>query len=236
MAGWLVARMSRHRWCELSAKRVMPSKPGPAVEVPTRPRSRLARAVERSCGRCELKATCASCSSGERYTTRAPMRSSHWTNSGPGSLVKIQERPAKSWASADSTPWLSLPAMGWPPTKRGRCAARSTMSLLVLPASVTRAPGLSRGANWSMVFKIAPMGCERKTRSACGTISASVPPWWMTPRSLAFAKVDGLLTPRMRPSKPAARRARAKEPPMSPTPMMATLIMGWAGEGARPTS
>src|ERR1700676_3773236 len=47
----------------------------------------------------------------------------------------------------------------------------------------------------------------------------------MTPSARARPIVWGELTPRMRPEKPAFRRASANEPPISPTPKMAAVFI-----------
>src|ERR1700676_4671913 len=50
-------------------------------------------------------------------------------------------------------------------------------------------------------------------------------PSLITPSSTALRIVSGELTPMMRPEKPASRKASANEPPMSPTPKMATVFI-----------
>ena len=52
--------------------------------------------------------------------------------------------PTNSSAEAPSIPTCSLPAMGWPPTKRGRSTA-ATSGPFTLPTSVTTAAGFQSG-------------------------------------------------------------------------------------------
>src|ERR1035437_4963387 len=236
----LVARMSRQISYDPMARRVISSRPGPAAlkrgGPPSLSETVAARAVEASCARCEVKDTTRSCSSASSVSTRAPMRSSHMRNSSArgvwssetSSGVRIQVRPRKRPGSAAVAPRVSLPAMGCPPRNWARVRvwrARSTMEHLVLPASVTRVPGRSSGSRWRMVWRMRPMVCERKTRSASGMAASSEAPRSMAPTVSASAMAGGELTPVMTPSKPAWRRASPKDEPIRPVPTMTTFCM-----------
>src|SRR6266851_2597912 len=60
-------------------------------------------------------------------------------------------------------------------------------------------------------------------RSACGTASPRGNPRSIAPRRMASAIAASELTPRISPLKPAFFRASPKDPPISPTPTMATV-------------
>src|SRR4051812_12391614 len=49
----------------------------------------------------------------------------------------------------------------------------------------------------------------------------------MTARSTALSMTDGEDTPRISPVNPRFRMAKANDPPIRPTPMMATVLMCW---------
>ena len=75
-------------------------------------------------------------------------------------------------------PGVSLPAIGWPPTK---CAVSGSSSFaqritlpFVLPASVTTAPGMSAGAISSNSGRVARIGAATMTSRAPRTASAAV--------------------------------------------------------------
>src|ERR1017187_5975540 len=236
----LVARMSRQISYDPMARRVMSSRPGPAAcrrgGPPSLSETVAARAVEASCARCEVNDTTRSCSSASRAITCAPMRLSHMRNSSApevwssasASGVRIQVRPRKRSPEAARAPRVSLPAMGCPPRNWARVRvwrARSTMAHLVLPASVTRAPGRSSGSRWRMVSRMRPIVWERKTRSASGTAACSPAPRSMAPQARASAMACGELTPVMTPSKPDWRKASPKDEPIRPVPTMTTFCM-----------
>ena len=86
-----------------------------------------------------------------------------------GSGVSTQVAPTNSSAEAPSTPTCSLPAMGWPPTNRGRSTA-ATSGPLTLPTSVTTASGFHSGDDrMPATTSAAPWtGVATTTRSAVG--------------------------------------------------------------------
>src|SRR3990172_619241 len=137
-------------------------------------------------------------------------------------------RSWKSEASAASRPGVSLPAIGWPPTKltsggSSSSAQRST-SRLVLAVSVTTAPSPNAGAISSSTLRTCRIGVATTTTAAPSAASAAL----RASRSIAPSLRARAATPYSvsrppisRPSSCARLRARPSEPPISPRPMMA---------------
>ncbi len=105
-----------------------------------------------TCGRCDTAANIASCRWGSSVVTRAPQvchnsaTRSVASRAVSGSGVRMTLRPSNSDANAAAAPVCSVPAIGWPGTKRGNASANAARaaaitSCLVLPASVTTVAG-----------------------------------------------------------------------------------------------
>src|SRR5258708_27558313 len=77
-----------------------------------------------------------------------------------------------------------------------------------------------------MVLSIPWIGCAKYSKSARFAASSRITASSITPKRKASWVVDGELTPSMVPVNPALRSARAKEPPIRPTPTMATVFTG----------
>ena len=127
--------------------------------------------------------------------------------------VRTQVRPSKRSARAPATPSSSLPAIGWPPLKRGSTMS-GTRPDFTLPASVTSPPVSCSERSTSAAM--APTGVATKVIStSCSAPSGAISS--MTPVSMAVARVRSSGS---RPStnQPSARSASAIDPPMSPMP------------------
>ena len=137
-----------------AAMRVVSRKPPAmkrfAVSACGLPSTCAARAQATTWGRWLVRATRLSCVSASSGSARAPMASTREASrvaassapSGAHSAqVALRYRPARAWAN----PARSEPAIGWPPTKKtpaGSAVAAAFMTMrLVLPTSVTTAPG-----------------------------------------------------------------------------------------------
>ena len=134
-----------------------------------------------------------------------------------------------------STPRFSLPAIGWLPTNSTpwgrRDSADRTMERLVLPTSVTIAPGVSAGAIWPRICSNVPTGEQRTTRSDPATAAAG------SSSAASMAPISRALSsdwrrwpyPTMRHAGAAKRSASPIEPPSRPTPRIVT----WRGKSCR---
>src|SRR5918994_1623829 len=143
--------MSLHIVVFAPATRVMSRKLGPTWRSASPCSERRAAAWEAStfastCGRWLKTATSRSCVLASTATGRAPTSTTkRWSRSysSPPDCscgVRYQMAPWKRSARACSTPAVSAPAIGWPPTKRGS-AVRLTRSCLVEPTSETTVSG-----------------------------------------------------------------------------------------------
>src|SRR5215210_7157192 len=225
--------MSLHIAVLAPATRVMSRKLGPTCRSASPCSSRRPAACEAStfastCGRWLKTATSRSCVSASTATGRAPTsttkrcRRSYSSPPDCSCGVRYQTAPWKRSARACSTPAVSAPAIGCPPTKRGS-GVRSTRSCLVEPTSVTTvsAPEASSASRTSSGS--APTGAQAKQSWAPSTASAIEPAARsMAPRSTAVCSRSGS---RPNPTTSAAltysRAARPIEPPISPTPRTA---------------
>ena len=141
------AQMSSQMSGRPLATRVMSRNP------PAASRSSAACSIDRSsasvmrdaavrCGTWLTTATTSSWRSGAMATTSAPsteMTVVSWENtrsSASSSGVSTQIAPSNRFGSAPSNPSRSLPAIGWPPTKRGSVMA-AQIGPFTLPTSVT---------------------------------------------------------------------------------------------------
>ena len=167
------------------------------------------------------------------HTSLQPMwrasRSSRATCSGllfsRGTIRKWESRNIS--AKACSTPENSVPAMGWQPMKStvsGRASAASITAVLTPHTSHTRAPDLKLSRYRARKSRM-PWGWRaRTTTSAWGsTCSARSVTRSPTPCSAAYRRVGwDTSTPTIsKSSKPF--KAKARDPPMSPSPMMAMV-------------
>src|SRR5271157_2286480 len=143
--------------------------------------------------------------------------------------VSTQTRSCKSPARAWAAPARSEPAIGCAPTKTSDAAScdsiASTICRLVLPASVTRAPAGTAWAARRTSCGIRLTGVQTTTTSASATpASRSVVAWSIIPRSCASWSVfRSRPTPTTRAARPRERSASPMEPPISPTPTIATV-------------
>ncbi len=129
--------------------------------------------------------------------------------------VSTHVAPTNSSPEAPSIPTCSLPAIGWPPTKRGRSTA-ATSGPFTPPTSVTtaspfqsgddRMPAMTSAATWT--------GVATTTRSAL----RSSPSTSRAPSSTARAAVPGVASVPVT-CQPWARSAMPTDPPMRPVPM-----------------
>src|SRR5579883_3560793 len=142
-----------------STSRVIVLKPPAAsAAISRQPGSALAAVISvlaSRYGRWLIAATSPSCSAASRKCGRAPTASTssvtRWIAAGGVSAVGVRQYtvPSNSAASASAEPCVSLPAIGCPPTNAtwgATSAADSITCSLVLPVSVTTAPGARYGA------------------------------------------------------------------------------------------
>src|ERR687892_280595 len=202
------------------ATRVMSRKLGPTWSVSPWAAAWEARTFARTCGRWLKTATARSCAAGSTATGRAPTSTtkrcsrSYRRPSEFGSGHRYHAAPWNRSARACSTPAVSAPAIGWPPTKRGSSTSASRLCF-VEPTSVTAQPGPAAAS--------APTGAQAKQSSAPSTASATEPASRpMAPRSSATRSRSGSRPyPTTSTSSTYSRAARPIEPPISPTPRTA---------------
>src|SRR5918994_822669 len=225
--------MSLHIAVFAPATRVMSRKLGPTWRSASPCSVRRAAAWEAStfastCGRWLKTATSRSCVSASTVTGRAPTSSTkRWSRSysSPPDCscgVRYQTAPWKRSARACSTPALSAPAIGWPPTKRGS-AVRLTRSCLVEPTSETTVSGPDASSAARTSCGSTPTGAHAKQRSAPPTASSTeFAARSIAPRSAATRSRSGS-RPKPTISAPwtCSPAARPIEPPISPTPRTA---------------
>src|SRR5215211_3060279 len=196
-----------------------------------------ASTLARTCGRWLKTATSRSCVSASTATGRAPTsmtkrcRRSYRSPPDCSCGVRYQTAPWKRSARACSTPAVSAPAIGWPPTKRGS-AVRLTRSCFVEPTSVTSVSGPEASSAARTSSGSAPTGAQAKQSSAPATASSSEPAAvWIAPRSSAFrSRPASRPNPTTSASSRCSRAARPMEPPISPTPRTAIRTCSDRGE------
>src|SRR5918996_2857545 len=223
--------MSAHMAVLAPATRVMSRKLGPTGSVSPCAAAREARTFARTCGRWLKTATARSCATGSTATGRAPTsttkrcsrsyrRPSEW-----GSGHRYQTAPWNRSPRACSTPAVSAPAIGWPPTKRGSPISSSRLCF-VEPTSVTAQPGPAAASASRTSAGSAPTGAQAKQRSAPSTASATeAAARSIAPRSRATRSRSGSRPyPTTSASSTHSCAARPIEPPTSPTPRTAILI------------
>src|SRR3954467_6828462 len=189
------------------------------------------------CGRWLTAASTASCSSAPSRLTRAPhaLQASATRSMVAGAFsasgVSTTRRSRKSVALAACAPLCSAPAIGCPGTNCASFApsvrrAAAITSHLVLPASVTAAPGARASARSAKIAGNCATGAATSTRSASRAAApASGAMVSMRPRRRASSRFS-----RLRPAPvtwltlPACFSAAAKEPPIKPTPITASFI------------
>src|SRR6185312_8926350 len=136
--------------------------------------------------------------------------------------VRYQVASWKRSARACSTPAVSAPASGCPPTKRGSSIASTTLRF-VEPASVTTHSSGAAASTSRTTSGSTPTGAHTNTASASRTASASdSPARSIAPSSSARSSVERLrLQPLTTapPSRPCA--ASPIDPPIRPTPTIA---------------
>src|SRR6267143_3220631 len=140
------------------------------------------------------------------------------------SRVSTQGACSNIDGSAASMPEVSLPHIGWPPTRSMlSAAAHSTTSALVLAMSVTGLPSAS-APSFAKSSRIALIGAPTTTTSAISTTLRSVLAVETTSRSSALRTTMGLRSlPTTTMSGRAFFSARAKDDPMRPRPTTATV-------------
>src|SRR4051812_18346570 len=153
--------------------------------------------------------------------------------------VSTTRRSRKSVALAACAPLCSAPAIGCPGTNCASFApsvrrAAAITSHLVLPPSVTAAPGASARASSAKIAGNCATGAATSTRSASRAAApASGAMASMRPRRRASSRFS-----RLRPAPvtwltlPACFSAAAKEPPIKPTPITASFIASSRRRGA----
>src|SRR5919202_364285 len=225
--------MSVHSAGWAPATRVASRKLGPVGGSVSPPSARVAWATRRlasTWGTCDTAAITRSCVAASMATGRAPSpvtrrcRRSSRTPEVPVVGVRYQVAPSNRSARACSTPAASLPASGWPPTNRGS-PLRATTARLVEPTSVTAQPGGAAASTRATVSGRAPTGTATTAASApASAVSRSSHASSIAPaRSAAAARgsTPRTVAPRRR------RGGRPTEPPINPTPTIATIIQ-WA--------
>src|SRR5512140_673162 len=140
--------------------------------------------------------------------------------------VTMNERPRKRAGSAAENPDASVPAIGWPPTKKAPSAvARSpsrTIPDLTLPASVRTVPGRIRGPRRRIASTARRTGTHTITMSHAESCD-SVQPRAIAPTECARRTVSFLRShPHTSGAPRFPLRAIAREPPISPRPRMPT--------------
>ena len=133
-----------------------------------------------TCGRWLKTATSRSWVAASTATGRAPTsRTKRWRRSyrSPPDCswgVRYQTAPWKRSARACSTPAVSAPAIGCPPTKRGS-AVRLTRSSFVEPTSLTSVSGPDASSAARTSSGRAPTGAHAKQSCAPSTASSTEP-------------------------------------------------------------
>src|SRR3954452_5092281 len=138
--------------------------------------------------------------------------------------VRYQTAPWNRSARACSTPLVSAPATGWPPTKRSSATA-STRARLVEPTSLTTQSGPAAARASPTCSGSAPTGAQAKHASAPSSASWSEPAApSIAPSSRARSR-RSRLRPKPTTSAPSTclRAASPIEPPIRPTPRTAIL-------------
>src|SRR5215216_2647835 len=225
--------MSLHIAVLAPATRVMSRKLGPTWRSASpcslsRVAACDASTLARTCGRWLNTATSRSCVAASTATGRAPTsttnRCSRSYRSPPDCSCGVRYQTA-SWkrsARACSTPAVSAPAIGWPPTKRGS-GVRLTRSCLVEPTSVTTVSGPDASSAARTSSGRAPTGAQAKHRSAASSASStdaavrSIAPAWRASHSRSGSRPN----PTTSASPTCSRAARPIEPPIRPTPRTA---------------
>src|SRR5690606_7632345 len=245
----LAATMSRLMRGSPLATRVRSRKP-PAARSAFSARSspssiRLVSATAARYGRWLTAATSSSCFSGVVSMGRAPrpVTRPRAASSASGAVaatgVRTQTAFSRSPGSAFTTPARSLPAIGWPPTKRpgppghATPAIASTTGRLTLPTSVTTAVAGRWGRSAAARPGSSLVGAARTRRSTsasqspCSSRASS-----MAPRPSAASRARGSWSkPTTRWARPRSRAPSATEPPIRPTPAMASVPRGRTSEG-----
>ena len=170
-------------------------------------------------GTCDTTATSASWRSGASDTTSAPSEatteriftseSSSVSSVGVSTHTALRNRSAR----APATPSCSLPAMGWPPTKR-LSATAATMGAFTLPTSVTSPAPAPSALRASAAAELTGVATNTMSAPSGGPTSSNAPRRRASAATASFSSVPVTRQPR-------SRRARPMEPPMSPVPTMA---------------
>ncbi len=165
------------------ATRVASRKLGPTAgsrsdSSPSRPAVCATSRLASTCGRCDTQAIRRSWVSASIAVGRAPKRPSSLCRrsySTPAVLplagVRYQVAPSKRSSRACSTPAVSAPASGCPPTKRSSAAA-SASARLVEPTSLTTQSGPAAVSAARTLSPSAPTGAATNTTSASATAAA----------------------------------------------------------------
>ena len=133
-----------------------------------------------TCGRCETVASIVSWVSASIAVGRAP---SPWSSRCRRSYripdvlevgVRYQVAPSNRSARACSTPAVSAPASGWPPTNRDVASSTAaTIARLVEPTSVTTQSSGAAASTAAVTSGRTPTGAATNTASASPTASAT---------------------------------------------------------------
>ncbi len=187
------------------------------------------------CGRWLTIATTRSWCPGSIASTVLPQRRhssitrSTAPGSAPGNGVTSAHRPWNSALNPASGPEYSVPASGCPGTKctcSGSSGPTSRMTdTLVLPVSVTIAPGAKCGAISAAIAANAPTGAASITASApCTAFPRSASTRSAIPSARTRSSTNGELSvaTSSSASAPPSLATRATELPISPNPMIAS--------------
>src|SRR5438034_4148663 len=147
------------------------------------------------------------------------------------SRVSTHGAPSNIVASAPSIPEVSLPHIGWPPTRSIPSAAAHSMTVaLVLAMSVIGTPP-AFSASCANSSRMALIGAPTTTTSAISTTDRSVFALDTMSRSRALRTTSGFLSlPTRTMSGRAFLSASANEEPISPSPTTATVATARLGQ------
>src|SRR3954447_24501833 len=139
--------------------------------------------------------------------------------------VRYQTAPWNRSARACSTPLVSAPATGWPPTKRSSSIA-STRARLVEPTSLTTQSSPAASSAPRTWAGNAPTGPQaRQTPAPSSASSSEDAATSIAPSSRARSRRSALRPkPTTSASSTYSRAASPIEPPIRPTPSTAILI------------
>ena len=145
--------------------------------------------------------------------------------------VRYQSAPSNRSGRACSTPEVSAPAIGWPPTNRSSSIVSTSVRLTEPTSVTTQSAGAAASASRTWPVR-APTGAQQKQASAPSSASASEPaarsmapaasarssrsaerPWPTTSTSSSFWRAAWPIEPPIRPAPRTAIRIRPGQRP-----------------------